>query len=205
MRKSFVELDKALFESEFDIYFKYLDYMESFIASEVTAHKASLDEIERQGRLTYSDDPYQMPPELEYDNYHLVLLDQFANIMRRSYFVSLCSSVETTLVEHTLYKDATKKFRRPDRDVVRKTLDFLIKAGLTNYVKSILQWQTITYFIKLRNAFVHDDGRTTDKALLNFIQKTPGLTKTSAWIELDYPFCKIAMETVLSFLVSVLF
>ncbi|MEX2161959.1 MAG: hypothetical protein WD751_08600 [Anaerolineales bacterium] len=207
MPKSFVELNKVFFEAEFDIYFKYLDSMEAFISTEITHHKNSLGEIERKGELTFSDDPGQMPTEFEYDYYHLDILDQFANIMRRSYFVSLYSSVETTLIDYATYRDQRSCFTPPRQDVLMKTITFLIDSNLTqfSFSKSNAQWQTIRNLGRLRNTIVHNDGRPKDKELVRFINSTNGLSLSSAWVELDYSFCTEATKLSLSFLTSVLF
>ncbi len=79
----------------------YLHSIEDFLRTEKQKHISSMDEISdkiKSGEIPPPDNPDQFPLELEYDYYHLAMMDDFANILRKSFFVSLYSFLESRLM-----------------------------------------------------------------------------------------------------------
>jgi hypothetical protein len=78
----------------------YLYSMEEFLHTELQKHSQNATEIEQKiksGEIKLPDDPDQAPPELDYDNFRLARMEEFSNILWKSFFVSLYTYLESSL------------------------------------------------------------------------------------------------------------
>lgn len=215
MPKSFLPSNKDFFEIETFIYQEYLNTIEEFLDDEMAIHKSNLDELQKQlerEEIIGPDDPWQMPEELEPDYYQLDRLSQFANILRRSFIISIVSFLEITIVEHYRLKpNIGRQIKSPSSF---KTCWEDIRGSLkTKYPKVTNdEWEEIIRIRDLRDAFAHAEGMieivssSKKKKLEDYVrEKEPKLRINSYWIDIDREFCEESFKRVVDFLEHILF
>lgn len=204
--KTTVITEQILFKAELDVYYDYLDSLESFLDKEKVEHHKSLDLIQRKfenGELQYSGDPNNIPGEYEYDYWRLDRLSQFENILRSSFFVNVYALLESTVIAHYKYHSGKKK----PKDGLKEAIKYLNKVTGNTYDTSNKnsEFVTIDNYRLLRNTIVHNEGIPQKKRVSEFIIDTHGLSLEGSFVKLDAAFCREALDKVISFLESVLF
>lgn len=174
---------------------QYLETMEGFI------------ETWREERLEDTDDlPNDVSLELHLE------VEGFEQILRQSYFVGLCSYLESRLVRECRYRreseDAPLFEKR--RKICKEAMKYLVKRGIKDF-RGSRDWNEIMYYLKLRNCIVHSNGELTDQfrhkeVLRDYIDDRAPSLSLSCFDEviLSKRFCQEATDTIDRFLFSVL-
>lgn len=144
-------------------------------------------------------------------------IDEFTNLMRSSFFVSLYSYLEARLNNEC----RESQIENPQ---IKLLLDDIQGAGI-NRVKTYLvkvlhtefpfdddpNWEQIQWFSKIRNCIVHNEGkvRDRDKDLKKYIKNQPELRCEmffgNEYVILEEGFCEKAIAVIGAFLRSLLF
>jgi len=135
----------------------YLMTMEGFLEQEIQKHQQALDdEFERLAESFNPDDTGQLP----YFSWLLETTNEFANTLRKSFFVNLYGFWEAQLLllcltlENYDKKDVPNISKFHDFDLTKAKF-FLRKIHFP--LKSII-WNDINNYKRLRNCIVHHDG-----------------------------------------------
>jgi hypothetical protein len=220
--EDFEDLDKIMFEAEMTPFYDYLESMERFLDIESQKHLENLKIIQEKissGEIIPPRDPGQMPTEMEYDYFQLDRLVLFENILRKSFFISIYTFLESSLMQHCRYLEETKSdillsLSEIAGEGIHKAMIYLIKVQRINFSLSTRpEWSEIRQYNRLRNCIVHNEGKLNEgfrkeqrDQLANHInQSGSGLTIFGDEIILDEEFCKRALDTIKRFLTSVLF
>lgn len=202
----------------------YLASMETFLEDESQKHSENLRALEERmklGELAEPSDPGQMPAEMEYDYYQRVMIEEFINILRKSFFVNLYAALESRLIKECHYHEERKqtgesRTKRSLSDtsgsVVQKAMTYLEKVQCINFSRGeSMEWAEIQNYRVLRNCIVHNGGRLNERTrkrgkLRKFIDRKPtlSLSEYDDEIILGKGFCEEAVNTVERFLLLVL-
>jgi hypothetical protein len=142
-------------------------------------------------------------------------VDEFTNLMRSSFFVSIYSYLEARL--NNEYRDSQK-----DNPQIKISLDDIHGAGINRaktYLVKVLDtsfpfdddsdWEKIQWFHKIRNCIVHTEGKVNDKNLSKYIENHPKLHCEmffgNEYVILDDGLCENAITVIGAFLRSLLF
>jgi hypothetical protein len=194
---------------EIVLFENYLTTLGSFIESQAKPHRESLEELRASGQITHADDG--PPPEEDYDRYHLDLLDQFTNISRRSFFLSLYAYLESQLINEC------RKRKREDcplsfSDIkgpneIDKAKTYFTKVLRVSFPSDTPERQEIQDYRRLCNCITHNQGRLDDgldsqdqKPLREYIARKKNLSLHGDEIYLDDGFCEEACRTIGKFL-----
>jgi hypothetical protein len=143
---------------DMNLYKEYLNTMEKFLKTEALIHVQNIEQMSDEERFKYYEfgDLYD---HAEYDEYRIRIVNQFQNILRRSYFVNLFSFLETKLV-------LICKERKP-KDIVLKISDttgynqldkvkvYITKVLQMRFPTNTQEWQEIQNYRRLRNCIIH--------------------------------------------------
>ena len=199
MNADFADLFALFLFGEIDLFEAYLENMEGFLEEQ---YEELREEIRTGKRIVPPDEPpiYQV--------------DLFANILRKSLFVSLYGFFESQLT-------AACRARKQARDDIQLSLSDITGRGITRakvYLVKVLrvnfpfgtnpEWQEIQEYRILRNCIVHNEGvlegmSSKDVAKLRkYIDRKQTL---SLWwdddiIILKKGFCEEALDTIRRFL-----
>ncbi len=169
-------------------------------------------------KLFLLDDFEQLPSEPEYDFSRLASILEFENTLYSSFFVMIYFYLESELTRHC--RDLEKKYQEKLAlsDIVgsgvQRAITYLVKVHHVDFsLGSSREWEKIQNYNVLRNCIVHNQGRLDEgfdknqrEKLLRFIQKpTSKLQKKHSLCILSKDFCLDALDTIKSFLHSVLF
>jgi hypothetical protein len=175
----------------------------------------------RLGNLAEPSDPGQMPDEMQYDYYWLTSIEEYTNILRKSFFINLYAALESRLMEECHYHEerhqaGENKILLSLSDIagrgVQKAMTYLVKVQCIVFsLGESKEWEDIQGYRILRNCIVHNDGRLNERAnsrdkLRRFIDRKPtlSLSEYDAEITLGKGFCEEAINTVERFLLLVL-
>lgn len=212
-------IDEVIFDAGFSSYYEYLETIVGFLESERAKHNQSIDEINQKidaGEITVPDDEYKMPPALEYDYYRLSTISEFENTLFSSFFVTIYFYLESELTRHCRYLEKKSNEKLSVSDVVgngvKRAVTYLVKVHHIDFsLGNNPEWEKIQDYHALRNCIVHNQGRLDDgfdkgqrERLLKFIQKSK-LQVENTWCVLNKEFCLEALDTVKTFLHSVVF
>jgi hypothetical protein len=210
---------REIFDAEFISYFDYLETIMGFLESERGKHAQSIQEINQKiaaGQIRAPADEYQLPSEFEYDYFRLASIDAFENTLFSSFFVMIYFYLESELTRHCrdLQKESNEKLSLTDivGNGVQRAITYLVKVHHIDFsLGSSQEWEKIQTYNALRNCLVHNQGRidegfdqTQRERLLHFINKPNSkLQVQNTWCILNKEFCLEALETIKSFLHSV--
>jgi hypothetical protein len=211
---------QILFEKEIHLFKDYLETLEEFLRTEAQHLAQSLetldlgyeplpeerdgardeDDFEAKHERYYEPSPRQVEDQLRD---RLNVIDDFANLLRSSFFVSLYSFLESRLMKECQ--------SRTGADVTLSLSDIRGLERIKKYFKKVqiyfpsdtTQWQEIQNYKVLRNCIVHTRGRLSDfgnaKQLEKYIRRKSGLHISGDEIFLNAAFCSEAFETVKGF------
>ena len=154
-----------------------------------------------------------MPEEEAYDHYRLEAIDRFTNMLRRSFFTSLYSFLETQLVKECRSRksqDTPLSFSEiAGQSDIEKAKIYFAKVLRVYFPSDTPEWQEIQHYRLLRNCLVHNQGRLDDtrdyKALREYAASKNGLSIQDDEIYLGKEFCKEANQNIKAFLCLLLF
>ena len=195
----------------------YLGDMEDFLEAESQKHHENIETIIekiRSGELTTPLDPGQMPPAIEYDHHRTMMLEQFANILRKSFFTNLYTCLESRLTEECYLKDKNWRSAVPQKycknDVLTQAMQYLIRVQHISFtLGESKEWGELQGCRRLRNCIVHNEGRLNNQyldkdELEKYISGKPSLSLSGDEIIFSRDFCEEALDTMGRFLVTVL-
>ncbi|WP_420631989.1 hypothetical protein [Candidatus Leptofilum sp.] len=188
------------------IFRDYLTALEYFIETELESREEALETA--KAKFEFSE--FGEPPEWIYANSSLESAEEFAYILRNSFFINLCSYIEIFLADR--YPN-----QAPRNDVVKtmtKNLIYPIKK------ERIPGWLHIQKYNQIRNNLVHNDGfldnSNKQDSLTKFFEQNPPKLETANMsdeigkesnshikILLTSEFCRKAVDIVEQFLFAV--
>jgi hypothetical protein len=206
--KSFGLLLQLQLEDEIDIFRNYLVAMEDFLENEaqygitVRALKVSdagIDEVEE----TLSE---EVREHLKKET-----IGRFANVLRRTVFVSLYSFFESRLIKECRSRknpDIPLNFSEiAGQNDVERAKAYFTKVLRIDFPCNTPKWQQINSYRLLRNCIVHSAsliGEMKDargqEALQKYIDREQGLSLHEDEVFLDKAFCIEAYETIKAFM-----
>jgi hypothetical protein len=142
-------------------------------------------------------------------------VDEFTDLMRSSFFVSLYSYLEAQLNKEC-------QFSQQDNAQIKVLLDDIHGSGINRakiYLVKVLNtsfpfdndsaWEKIQWFGKIRNCIVHAEGKVKDSNLKKYIENHPNLHCEMRFgndiVVLDEGFCEKAIAVIGAFLQSLLY
>jgi hypothetical protein len=142
-------------------------------------------------------------------------VDEFTNLMRSSFFVSLYSYLESQLnneCRKSQQESAQIKVFLDDihGSGINRAKTYLLKVLDTSFpFDSNPDWKQIQWFNKIRNCLVHNEGKVKDKDLKAYIDQHSDLYYEHFFGE-DYiifedGFCESAISVIEHFLLSLLY
>lgn len=192
-----IEEDELEYQVEF--YTNFIELTEKYLDSEIN---------ESTKQLQISDEPNIIRNRLRE-------LDEYSDLFRKSFFVSLCSYLESRLNnECELRKQEYPEIKVTFRDIkgtgIKRARTYLVKVLGSNFpFATNTHWEEIQWFMKLRNCIVHNESIVTnDVKLQEYIEKNQYLTCGPLFGE-DYlmiykGFCNTVLSTMQAFLRSLL-
>lgn len=191
--KYLFELSTQKLEIEHQIEF-FTNYYETL--------QVSLNEI--KGQNDFFDD----------ESFSDIEVDEFTNLMRSSFFVSIFSYLEAQLNKEC--RDSQNEDTQ-----IKISLDDIHGAGINRaktYLIKVLDtsfpfdddsiWEQIQWFNKIRNCIVHNEGKVKEKDMIKYIENQPNLHCEmffgSNYMILDDGFCENAITVIGTFLKSLL-
>lgn len=179
-----------------------LEHQLEFFTNYFDTLRISLNSIETSGDTP--DDEFFSNQEI----------DEFTNLMRSSFFVSLYSYLEAWLNNEC--RESQK-----ENPQIKISLDDIHGAGINRakiYLMKVLDtsfpfddpnWEQIQWFSKIRNCIVHNEGKVRDTDLKKYIENHPKLRCEMffgyEYVMLDEGFCETAIAVTRAFLRSLLF
>ena len=140
------------------------------------------------------------------------MIRSFMSSQRSSFFVSLYSFLESSLVneclarktEHTLlsFSDIA------GRSEMDKARTYFTKVLGVRFPSDTTEWQEIQDYRRLRNCIVHNRGRLEDNSdpkLCNYVAGKNSLRCIENEVLLEKEFCREAYETIRTFLRELIF
>ena len=219
---SFEELD---LDHRLEFLFDYYETMESFLEAETQMYtewlsqfpanyKPDFEQAYEIGGAVVKGDP--VFDEIRELSSRLLQVDDFANLLRQSFFISLCAFLEARLnneCESRKKEDGTIKLALHDiySKGINRAKTYLVKVlgGSFPFGRSA-EWQEVQRYIKIRNCIVHKEGRITgDNKLKRYIDSKQNISYSSALGEdsvvLGKGFCNEALSTIGKLLRSMLY
>lgn len=215
------------------LFLEYLDRTEAFIDAEIQKQIQARVKVETELAQTEEKLPqvspdnadvwdmrhHEIPPKIEALMYDLQIIDEvelplvkeFADMIRKSFFVNLYSYLESQLLnECKIRQQARDDILLTLRDVSGKGI-FLAKTYLVKVLRVDMpfrspEWCEIQNYNKLRNCIVHNEGELESfhdrEALAKYIETKGTLTfgGRQGIIVFDRGFCEESTHTIRSFL-----
>lgn len=204
-----------LIESEIGIFRDYLNVTEEFLQIEKRKHLNSIHEITEgmiSGSIISQSDPDEFPVELVYDYVYIEQLDNFAQILRKSFFISLYTFLETRLEQTCHDLQQRHRLSLSLTDIAGRGIDramsYLTKVAHVPFqCDQSPEWNEIQHYRRLRNCIVHNEGFLDEsvaqrKQLEVYIRQKSNLMLSTAnrtEIIIDKGFCAEAIETITKF------
>ncbi len=201
-------------EIEIDLFEAYLATMEEFLEEKAREHRERLSDI----RLSKQDSPDagQSSPEEDFEQIGLEMTEQFANLLRRSFFVSLYSYFESRLVKECRSRRADNVLLGysdiAGQNEIDKAKIYFTKVLRERFPSDTTEWQEIQNYRLLRNCIVHNRGRLDEmrdiqaqKPLQEYIKRKPTLSLRDEEVIIRRGFGEEAYRTVKDFLSLLLF
>lgn len=199
VEKQHLELSVEESELEHQLDF-FTDYFEIL--------KVSLNSLET------SDDVFD--PDESFSRHEV---NEFTNLMRSSFFVSLYSYLETRLnnecrdsqQDNAQIKVSLDDIHSAD-GIINRAKTYLVKVLDTSFpFDNDVNWKQLQWFKKIRNCIVHNEGKvkSKDKDLKKYIESQPNLHCEmffgSDFVILDEGFCENAIAVIGAFLRSLMY
>lgn len=203
--------DLSATSAEIGLFEEYLVAMEKFLEDETQKHSESLKNLIAKGEIYYDG---ETGLESNYDSHRLDLLSAFKDRLRRSFFVSVFSFLESELLSECHYrktqdKDILLNFNDlAGQSSIDKAVTYLTKVLRLDHPRKFPEWIEIQNYKILRNCIVHAQGRvdqmkleSDQRTLKGYIAQKKNLSFT--WgeeVSLDKGFCEEALTTIEAFL-----
>jgi len=136
----------------------YHDYVENSL-------KESIENVRNKEKAENKKEPRMLTMEIVENEAEIQKYSELRNIMRFSLFVSLYAYVEKIVINSCVVdgrKSKYKKIKSNEESYIGKAKEFLINEGYTD-IDTIVDWDYIHDMRIIRNRFVHNGGKTTDK------------------------------------------
>jgi hypothetical protein len=202
--------------SELFLFQEYLRTLESFMEIQAQKHEESLKELIASGQIGYDE---ESGPESNYDSHMLDLLSSFEDMLRKSFFVSLYSFLEATLINECRSQSGSNNNVSVSfndfqgKNDIDKAKAYYTRVLQLNFPSNTPEWCEIQNYKTLRNCLVHAQGRVDgmknkdDQAKLwKFIKHKKTLFLPHYGIVIfEKGFCDEALVTIENFLRSWLY
>jgi len=142
-------------------------------------------------------------------------VNEFTNLMRSSFFISLYSYLEAWLNNECRESQMENPHIKISLDDINgagiyRAKTYLVKVLDTSFpFSNDRNWERIQWFSKIRNCIVHNEGKVKDKDLKKYIVNQPELRCEMffgyEYVILDEGFCENAIAVMGAFLRSLLF
>lgn len=198
---------------EIGIFHDYLHKMEEFLQMERQRHVGSVEAITKQISAVGANSSQIPAPELEYDHYRLDAIDFFTNILRKTFFVSLYTFLEVSLIERCRRLERKDETLLSVSDIrgkgIGQAMTYLTKVHRTDFSPGMSsEWNEIQHYRRLRNCIVHNAGILDNslqqrQQLKEYINRNPGLSLSTGLVKeaiLSADFCAQAIDTIARFL-----
>ena len=199
---------------------QYLEDLENFLESEKQQYQEDLEKVPPVDiRLVdiipvddeFKEEMYQQAHAQHYYEDKLEALDEFARMLRKSFFVSLYTFLESQFNEECRARRQEKNTQLVLSDIsgsgIGRAKKYLAKVLEVDFpFASSLEWQEIRKYQQVRNCMVHSDGALEgmgqDKIdkLKQYIDSKPTLSLSGNRIMIHSGFCEEALQTIGRFL-----
>jgi hypothetical protein len=206
---------------DFELFSEYLEIMENFIETEQKKYADQSRELKQKRFQQMRKDVeagkqvdfefQQIPSEEQYADMQVQFLDQFYDILRKSFFVALYAFFESRLRDECCNrkgKDVLLSFSEIKGSVTEKTEIYWEKVLMFRFPRTSYWGDIHKGYRLLRNCIVHNEGLlnedfTTGRGdLKKFIDRKeykPLLSLQGEAIVLHKGFCEKALETIEKF------
>ncbi len=207
------------FQQEMPSFYGYLETISEFLKAETKKHLEDIDDFKeriKSGKIVPYDKPDEMPLEQQYEEHINDLLneiEEFENILLKSFFVTIYGFLESKLMQQCRKlekrnKDVTLSVSEIRGEGVQKAMTYLLKVQRIDFsLNNSSEWERIQNYNTLRNCIVHNEGRLDDglkegrDRLEKFIKrKDSSLDLDGSYIVFTQEFCKNAWKTIEEFL-----
>lgn len=205
--------------TETQMYREYLESMETFLQNEMQKCHEHMATFNRPSSVTGYDIKYEterFQEEIGYIEEALFLhtLEEFTNVLRKSFFVNLYAFLESRLLKGC-------RIKKSERVDIRLSLSDIRGQGIDKarvYLEKVLEipfdfgpdWQEIQRYKSLRHCIVHNEGRLDEgfsdrnNALRTYVEDKDTLSLSSdGAIILSRDFCEEVLGVVQGFLESI--
>lgn len=139
---------------------KYFRDYNNYINSTITSDKTLLDDNHKY----VENEPKNLTMELLSYHSEILKYNAFGNIMRISLLTSLCAFIEMVITTSCLAYDTDKSYTNYKRkhkkmSIIQNAKSFLLSKGHSE-LNGISNWEYISDMMKIRNRFVHEDGKS---------------------------------------------
>ena len=188
-------------------YSDYLSSLEQFLENEARILDELYDAevqkaIESKERINCGD--YTLPGQLSeeesgaleyfFEESLRALENIFPNILRRSFFVAICSLIEMQLNEICRKQERTKglpvpleKVKKPPDQSIRRAKEYLVGVAKIRFPESS-EWDELLKYQKLRNCIVHNEGK------LKGMRKQDDKEELKQYIEDSHDFLALNLD-----------
>jgi uncharacterized protein YutE (UPF0331/DUF86 family) len=210
--------EEAGLERQIEFFDNYLHMMEKFLESHIDSwekeleqypkdYKPNPDQIYQIGEMTVKVDP--VAEDIREIKDRIRELEEYANLLRKSFFISLYTFLETRLNQECVRRakysiDTTIALSDLYGRGIDRAKTYLVKVlGSTFPFGTSQEWEEIKQYAKLRNSIVHNDGKIKKYNLQKYVEKHDELYfdgYPGKWVFLTKGFCRTALSTIESFL-----
>ncbi len=206
--------DMSVAKAEIFLFQDYLTVMEQFLESETQKHRKSLEHLIASGQVYYDK---ETGVDQNYDSEMLNQIFSFKDTLRKSFFISLYSFLEFTMLQEC------RSRKNEDKTILLSLDDLAGQNGIDKaqtYFTKVLrlkspsdtpEWSEIQNYKTLRNCIVHAGGRIEDIKTVSDQEKLKAFIarkahKRTLWLSdydgviLDKGFCEKALATIEKFL-----
>ena len=211
-------VEKLIFQLAMPPFGAYLETISKFLKAETEKHQKDIDDFKEQvrsGKIVQDDETDQMPIEQQYEEHVNSLLneiEEFENILLKSFFVTIYGFLESQLMQRCRVLEQQNKGVNLSVSEIRgegveKAMTYLIKVQRIDFsLSSSSEWERIRNYNTLRNCIVHNEGRLDglkegrDKMEKFIKRKDSNLGLHGSYIVFTQEFCKNAWKTIEEFL-----
>ena len=201
---------------DMDLFGDYLATMESFLETRRQECSERLEVLrsEQQSGKILAVWPYDSdPPEIQAEEMWLQTFEGFANILRKSFFVSLYGWIESKLVEECYCRDDKWETVTNGGSKLKRAMQYLTRVQRIEFsLGESKEWSRINGdYRRLRDCIAHNEGKLNDRyskqtELERYVDQEPALALSPYGDEivLGPDFCAEAFSTIARFFRSVL-
>ncbi len=208
-------IDESGLEHQIEFFENYLYMMESFIESQINDcnrelenypkdYEPNYDQTYQIGEMIVKGDP--VAEDIREINDRTDELENYSNLLRKSYFISLYTFLESRLdrecIQRGKYNSDTKiKLKDLNGRGITRAKTYLVKVLGSNFpFGTSTEWKEIQGYRELRNCIVHSNGEVAGTKLENYIEKHDGLSfDSSGWVFLTKDYCTTVLTTINKF------